>query len=283
VNGSQLHSVAQGVNQAQATADAALAASGAQGVVDAKAAATDAKQAAAQAQVSAADAGASAAAAKTSETNAAGSASAAQASAVAAKASADSVSGSTAAAQTAAGDAAGSATAAKASETGAAGSAAAAQVSAQAAQAASKNSVQYDDDSRASVTLNPNGKAVQLHNVADGVEASDAANVGQVTSALNQARSYTDQRFNALSNQIDANRRDASGGIATALAAASIPQAVRPGTNMVGIGVGTWAWQAGFAAGVSHRTLSDRVTLKANLNVSSRGKAGAAVGAGFEF
>ncbi|OWY39596.1 hypothetical protein CEK28_07965 [Xenophilus sp. AP218F] len=43
--------------------------------------------------------------------------------------------------------------------------------------------VQYDDVSRGSVTFNPDGAAVRLKNVANGIEDSDAVNLGQLKSA----------------------------------------------------------------------------------------------------
>jgi len=48
------------------------------------------------------------------------------------------------------------------------------------------NAVQYDDADKTSVTLNKGGSAVQVKNVADGTEDSDAANVKQVKQIANQ-------------------------------------------------------------------------------------------------
>ncbi|VWB18282.1 YadA family autotransporter adhesin [Burkholderia metallica] len=75
---------------------------------------------------------------------------------------------------------------------------------------ATKNAVQYDDDAHSGVTLG--GKDAQspvgLHNVADGVAASDAVNVGQLgkaTDTLNQSITNVGNSVTTLGNQVTTN------------------------------------------------------------------------------
>ncbi|WP_175812123.1 YadA family autotransporter adhesin [Burkholderia contaminans] len=75
---------------------------------------------------------------------------------------------------------------------------------------ATKNAVQYDDDAHSGVTLGGNGaqSPVALHNVADGVAAGDAVNVGQLgkaTDTLNQSITNVGNSVTTLGNQVTTN------------------------------------------------------------------------------
>ncbi|WGY72941.1 YadA-like family protein [Burkholderia cepacia] len=68
---------------------------------------------------------------------------------------------------------------------------------------ATKNAVQYDSDAHTGVTLGGTGAAspVGLHNVADGVAANDAVNVGQ----LGKATDTLNQSITTVGNQVTTN------------------------------------------------------------------------------
>ncbi|WP_175804714.1 YadA-like family protein [Burkholderia ambifaria] len=68
---------------------------------------------------------------------------------------------------------------------------------------ATKNAVQYDDDAHSSVTLGGKGATapVGLHNLADGVAAGDAVNVGQ----LGKATDTLNQSITTVGNQVTTN------------------------------------------------------------------------------
>ncbi|WP_175734578.1 YadA family autotransporter adhesin [Burkholderia ambifaria] len=75
---------------------------------------------------------------------------------------------------------------------------------------ATKNAVQYDDDAHGGVTLGGPGAPapVGLHNVADGVSANDAVNVGQLgkaTDTLNQSIANVDNSVTKLGDQVTTN------------------------------------------------------------------------------
>ncbi|WDD96156.1 YadA-like family protein [Burkholderia sp. FERM BP-3421] len=68
--------------------------------------------------------------------------------------------------------------------------------------AATKNAVQYDDDSHASITLGGSGASgpVSLHNVADGVASRDAVNVGQLNGAISPLQSSLSSAATNITN-----------------------------------------------------------------------------------
>lgn len=153
-------------------------------------------------------------------------------------------------------------------------------------------SVAYDVDPTSggrgqSLTLaggDPN-KPVLIRNVADGIVATDAANVGQVTRAkaesaaytdskaretLTAATTYTDQRMAPLQNQVagfgsqlaDLNRQigdvrtEARRGAAIGLAAAALRFDDRPGKLSVAAGGGVWRGESAASFGLGY-TLPD--------------------------
>ncbi|MBR8186679.1 YadA-like family protein [Burkholderia ambifaria] len=75
---------------------------------------------------------------------------------------------------------------------------------------ATKNAVQYDDDAHGGVTLGGQSAPapVGLHNVADGVSANDAVNVGQLgkaTDTLNQSIANVGNSVTKLGDQVTTN------------------------------------------------------------------------------
>jgi autotransporter adhesin len=127
----------------------------------------------------------------------------------------------------------------------------------------------------------------QITNVAAGTSATDAVNVGQLASGLNQtlnqANSYTDARLAQVGFDLSTLRKDANGGTAAAMALATIPQAYGPGMGMVGGGISTWGGEQAFAIGVSKASPSGQVVLKAGASINTRGQGGGSAGVGFAF
>ena len=162
---------------------------------------------------------------------------------------------------------------------------------AQQAAALAGNSVQYDS-SATSVTFNAGaGGAVTLRNVAAGVTATDAVNVGQLQTglagAVTQANSYTDQRLATTMQALDFDlrrmRREIGAGTSSALAAAALPQANEPGRSMVAIGGGTYRGQSAVAFGASTFLDDGHSILRIGATIDSRGYGGANAGYGYQF
>ncbi|MET0251473.1 MAG: YadA-like family protein [Novosphingobium sp.] len=127
----------------------------------------------------------------------------------------------------------------------------------------------------------------QITNVAAGTSATDAVNLGQLNSGLNQtlvqANAFTDARLAEVGFDLRRLRRSANGGTAAAMAIAAIPQAFGPGMGIIGGGISTWGGEQGFAIGVSKATPDGDVVIKAAAALNSRGKGGATAGVGFAF
>nr|WP_281285700.1 YadA-like family protein [Halomonas halmophila] len=145
-------------------------------------------------------------------------------------------------------------------------------------------SVSYDrnDDGSvdySSVTLGQEGTPTQIHNVAAGEAPTDAANVGQ----LQELNQQFNQQIGGLSNRIDDVEDYANAGSASAIAAASVPQAYLPGKSMVSAGAGTYSGESAVSVGVSRLSENGRWAVKLNATGDSQGNFGAGVGAGFHW
>ena len=134
------------------------------------------------------------------------------------------------------------------------------------------------------VSVGSPGNERTITNVANGVNATDAVNVGQLGEAINQAenwsKDYVDQRFQTVDRQLNQVGNRANAGIASAMALASMPQAYQPNQSSAAVSLGAFHGETGIAVGVSTITESGRYVFKLNATTNSRGDAGAGVGAG---
>ncbi|MFC0328104.1 YadA family autotransporter adhesin, partial [Halomonas organivorans] len=130
-----------------------------------------------------------------------------------------------------------------------------------------------------SVTLGQEGTPTQIHNVAAGEAPTDAANVGQLQ-ALNQ---QFQQQIGGLGSRIEEVHDQANAGTASAIAAASVPQAYLPGKSMISAGAGTYNGESAVSVGASRLSDNGRWAVKLNFTGDSQGNFGAGVGAGFHW
>lgn len=144
-----------------------------------------------------------------------------------------------------------------------------------------------DDGEANVVSVGSAASTRRITNVSSGVRASDAVNLGQLASGLDQslalATAYTDVRIQQLGFDLEKYNRDANSGTAAAMAVAAIPQAMEPGQGMIGGGVATWQGQQAFAIGISKSDSEGRFVVKAGATYNTRGKGGASAGVGFAF
>lgn len=133
------------------------------------------------------------------------------------------------------------------------------------------------------VSVGSAGQTRTITNVSNGVAPTDAANVGQVNQALEEAKNwskdYTDQRLQSVNRDLDRVGNRANAGIASAMAMAGLGQAYQPNQSSAGVALGSFHGETGIAVGVSTITESGRYILKLNGTTNSRGDAGASVGA----
>jgi autotransporter adhesin len=145
-------------------------------------------------------------------------------------------------------------------------------------------SVQYDTNADGtvnnnSVTLGNGGTGTTIHNVAPGVAATDAANVGQINAVQNWSKSYTDQRFETLNSNLNTIGNRANAGVASAMAMANLPQAYAPNQSAVAVGVGSFHGETGLAVGLSTVSEGGRWIFRVSANSNTRGDAGVGAGA----
>jgi len=170
----------------------------------------------------------------------------------------------------------------------------------------------YDGAARDTVTLQ-GADGTRIVNVADGVEAGDAVNLGQLqagqdeviqtarayadagdAATLTAAMAYTDQRFDGLSNRLDAfeaavddrfgvmdQRMDRMG----AMSAAQLNMAINaagalPGEGRVAVGLGFQNGEEALAVGYG-RMMSNRVSFSVGGTFGRGGERSGGVGVGF--
>ena len=127
------------------------------------------------------------------------------------------------------------------------------------------------------IQLNANGGGpTTIGNVADGKKASDAVNLGQLNTGL-------DNVTKQLRNEINGVAKDAYAGSAVAIAMANMPQAFSPGKSMLSAGVGTYKGESAISIGVSKLSESGRWVIKFSGSADTRGNVGIGAGAGFQW
>lgn len=116
-----------------------------------------------------------------------------------------------------------------------------------------------------------NAAGQKISHVADATDPADAVNLGQLDAVATR-----------LGRAIDEVDDRATAGVASAMAAASIPQVTVPGSNMMGAGTGYFHGASALAVGYS--TLSDngRWVLRANMSVNSE-DAAVSAGVGYQW
>lgn len=138
-----------------------------------------------------------------------------------------------------------------------------------------------------SVSVGAAGAERQVTNLATGSAPTDAVNLGQLNTGLqntlNQANAYTDQKVNALANEVQSIEKRAYAGTASAMAVAGMPQSVLPGKGMLAAAVSAYQGESALAIGVSALTDSARWVYKFGGSVNTRGQGGVVAGAGFHW
>ncbi|WP_322107383.1 YadA family autotransporter adhesin, partial [Paraburkholderia sp. J41] len=128
------------------------------------------------------------------------------------------------------------------------------------------NSVADEDNT---VSVGAQGSERRITNVANGVNATDAVNVGQLQSGLNQ-----------LQSGISSVARNAYGGVAAATALTMIPDVDQGKTIAIGVGTANYQGYQAVAMGASAR-ITQNIKVKVGGGYSSGG--GATVGGGMSY
>ncbi|WP_157864312.1 YadA family autotransporter adhesin [Mycetohabitans rhizoxinica] len=117
----------------------------------------------------------------------------------------------------------------------------------------------------AHISVGTPGHERKITHVARGTAPTDAVNKAQLDEAV---------------ARVD---RDASAGIAAAMAVAGLPQPTLPGKSLATFAGATYRGQYGAALGISHITPNNRWVFKLAANANGRGYFGAAVSGGFQW
>ncbi|MEJ2768465.1 YadA-like family protein [Mycetohabitans sp. B46] len=117
----------------------------------------------------------------------------------------------------------------------------------------------------AHVSVGTPGHERKITHVARGTAPTDAVNKAQLDEAV---------------ARVD---RDASAGIAAAMAVAGLPQPTLPGKSLATFAAATYRGQYGAALGISHVTPNNRWVFKLAANANGRGYFGAVASGGFQW
>ncbi|EBY2666441.1 autotransporter adhesin SadA [Salmonella enterica subsp. enterica serovar Teko] len=155
--------------------------------------------------------------------------------------------------------------------------------------ASEAGSVRYETNADGSVNYSVlnlgdgSGGTTRIGNVSAAVNDTDAVNYAQLKRRVEEANTYTDQKMGEMNSKIKGVENKMSGGIASAMAMAGLPQAYAPGANMTSIAGGTFNGESAVAIGVSMVSESGGWVYKLQGTSNSQGDYSAAIGAGFQW
>ncbi|ECU8995353.1 TPA_asm: hemagglutinin [Salmonella enterica subsp. enterica serovar Typhi str. CT18] len=155
--------------------------------------------------------------------------------------------------------------------------------------ASEAGSVRYETNADGSVNYSVlnlgdgSGGTTRIGNVSAAVNDTDAVNYAQLKRSVEEANTYTDQKMGEMNSKIKGIENKMSGGIASAMAMAGLPQAYAPGANMTSIAGGTFNGESAVAIGVSMVSESGGWVYKLQGTSNSQGDYSAAIGAGFQW
>ncbi len=155
--------------------------------------------------------------------------------------------------------------------------------------ASEAGSVRYETNTDGSVNYSVlnlgdgSGGTTRIGNVSAAVNDTDAVNYAQLKRSVEEANTYTDQKMGEMNSKIKGVENKMSGGIASAMAMAGLPQAYAPGANMTSIAGGTFNGESAVALGVSMVSESGGWVYKLQGTSNSQGDYSAAIGAGFQW
>ncbi|NYA26909.1 YadA-like family protein [Haemophilus haemolyticus] len=120
--------------------------------------------------------------------------------------------------------------------------------------------------------------SAKITNVAPGrisATSTDAVNGSQLHAVASS--------LGNLNNKINKVGKRADAGTASALAAATIPQAYTPGKSLVGIAAGNYQGQNGLAIGMSRISDNGKIIIRLSGTANTQGKTGIAAGVGYQW
>ena len=148
---------------------------------------------------------------------------------------------------------------------------------------------------KADIATNKTNIATNTGNIATNT-ANIAANTGKITAntaniqtnanniaAINTQLADNNNSINELRGNVNLLNKDLRGGVASAIAHASVPQSTKAGAIGVGVGTGFYGGQSAVSLGVSGVTPNENWVFKASVSTNSRGNYGVGAGAFYQW
>ena len=148
---------------------------------------------------------------------------------------------------------------------------------------------------KADIATNKTNIATNTGNIATNT-ANIAANTGKITAntaniqtnanniaAINTQLAANNDSINELRGNVNLLNKDLRGGVASAIAHASVPQSTKAGAIGVGVGTGFYGGQSAVSLGVSGVTPNENWVFKASVSTNSRGNYGVGAGAFYQW
>uniref|UniRef100_UPI0025E98282 YadA family autotransporter adhesin n=1 Tax=uncultured Aggregatibacter sp. TaxID=470564 RepID=UPI0025E98282 len=148
---------------------------------------------------------------------------------------------------------------------------------------------------KADIATNKTNIATNTGNIATNT-ANIATNTGNIATntaniqtnanniaAINTQLANNNDSINELRGNVNLLNKDLRGGVASAIAHASVPQSTKAGAIGVGVGTGFYGGQSAVSLGVSGVTPNENWVFKASVSTNSRGNYGVGAGAFYQW
>lgn len=148
---------------------------------------------------------------------------------------------------------------------------------------------------KADIATNKTNIATNTANIAanTGKITANTANIAANTAniqtnanniaAINTQLADNNDSINELRGNVNLLNKDLRGGVASAIAHASVPQSTKAGAIGVGVGTGFYGGQSAVSLGVSGVTPNENWVFKASVSTNSRGNYGVGAGALYQW
>ena len=134
---------------------------------------------------------------------------------------------------------------------------------------------------KTNIATNTGNIATNTGNIATNT-ANIATNANNIA-AINTQLADNNDSINELRGNVNLLNKDLRGGVASAIAHASVPQSTKAGAIGVGVGTGFYGGQSAVSLGVSGVTPNENWVFKASVSTNSRGNYGVGAGALYQW
>ena len=134
---------------------------------------------------------------------------------------------------------------------------------------------------KADIATNKTNIATNTGNIATNT-ANIQTNANNIA-AINTQLANNNDSINELRGNVNLLNKDLRGGVASAIAHASVPQSTKAGAIGVGVGTGFYGGQSAVSLGVSGVTPNENWVFKASVSTNSRGNYGVGAGAFYQW